>query len=462
MNLERKVTTRFSTVEFKYLYALLEPIIMLINFKFKNYRSFRDLTELSLVAERGGKRKNNLILYHGKYILPGVAIYGKNGGGKSNVIRAFWNAVQFILNAQRTQHEGALIPVTPFSFNDYSYNEPTEFSFEYISGNIKYWYGFSATKNKIFSEYLYDAPNGQKACVFKRDGQNFQFTRDKARRRLIAETVAENQLFFSVANTMNDHSCIRAMAWFRENVIFSRDYPDIPVQLLHYSDNPQMLQEISNYAKSADFGIYDMKYEFDRKPLEDTGNYSRELSENIKNALVAFIAALNNSSNEDGNRTKQLEMGRVTATALHQGINKDGNVTEYGLNLSDESDGTRRIMTLAPAIETSLKKGGVLLIDEIDKGLHPTLVEYIVSKFQSKKTNPNGAQVLFTTHDTELMNQQLLRDDQFYFADKSNADGASELYSIQELSGNSTNDVQRAYLLGKYGAVPNVDIEEIE
>ena len=216
---------------------------MLIEFRFKNYRSFRDEAVLSMEATGLSSFKNCLIpLSSTVKLLPAIAIYGKNGGGKSNVIRAFWLAVQFIRNAQRTQHERAVVPVNPFALNDYSKDEPTEFAFEYTSGGVKYWYGFAATREKIYSEYLYHAPKGQKALIFSRTEQHFSFTEEKAKRALIGEMVAENQLFFSVACTMNDAPCVAAMRWFREQIFFSRDYSDIPQQLIEYSEDKNMLK----------------------------------------------------------------------------------------------------------------------------------------------------------------------------------------------------------------------------
>lgn len=159
-------------------------------------------------------------------------------------------------NAQRTQHEKATIPVTPFALNDYSASEPTKFSFVYTLNGIKYWYSFSATKEKVYSESLHHAPKGQKALVFSRDGQAFSFTEAKARRKLISQIVAENQLFFSVACTMNDADCAKAMAWFREMIYFSKDYSDIPRQLLECPNDANMLRAISDYAKTADVGMY--------------------------------------------------------------------------------------------------------------------------------------------------------------------------------------------------------------
>ena len=433
---------------------------MLIEFRFKNYRSFRDEATLSMEATGLSSFKNCLIPLNSTVnLLPACAIYGKNGGGKSNVIRAFWLAVQFIRNAQRTQHESAVIPVNPFALNDYSKDEPTDFDFVYVSNGIKYWYGFSATKEKIHSEYLYHAPKGQKALIFSREAQKFSFTEEKTKRSMIGEMVADNQLFFSVACTMNDAPCISAMRWFRDQVYFSRDYSDIPKQLIEYSEDKNMLKAISDYAKAADLGIQDMQFEFDSKEIDEETSLPNNIPEGIKTALVQFMHALSESSN---NNEIRLKMGQVTAKANHQGENKDGAKSSYPLDLSDESDGTRKLMAIAPGIESALRSGGILLVDELERELHPKLVNFIVAKFQSKSSNPNGAQIVFTTHNTELMNLELLRKDQLYFVDKKDKDGTSELYSISEFSTRTTDNIRKGYLVGKYGATPDIEIEEVE
>ncbi len=432
---------------------------MLIEFRFKNYRSFRDNVVLSMEATGLSSFKNNLITYNSLKLLPGAAIYGKNGGGKSNVIRAFWLAVQFIKNAQRTQYENAVVPVVPFMLDDNSRYEPSEFEFVYTFGGIKYWYMFAATREKIAKEYLYHAPKGQKALVFSREGQKFSFTEDKAKRKLISETVAENQLFFSVACTMNDSACTNAMKWFREQLFFSRDYADIPKQLLDYSDDSNMLKAISEYAKSADFGIEDMQFEIDSKDIDGKLEFPKDIPEGIKASLTQFMHVLSETSN---NSETKLRLGQIKATSFHRGKSGDGSGRLFPLELSDESDGTRKLMSIAPAIESALNRGGVLLIDEIERELHPMIVDFIVAKFQSKVTNKKGAQIIFTTHNTELMNLEILRKDQFYFADKSREDGSSELYSISEFATKTTENIRKGYLLGKYGAIPDIEIEEVE
>lgn len=442
---------------------------MLIEFKVKNYRSFRDEAVLSMEATGIGTFKKSLIEYRssGKAsskptkLLPSVAIYGKNGGGKSNIIRAFWLAVQFIRNAQRTQHEKASIPVLPFMLDDISRTKPTVFEFIYVYDDIKYHYGFGATKEAITHEYLYHSPKGQKSLVFSRTGQEFEFreNNDKKKRQLISQAVAANQLFFAVACTMNEKACIDAMRWFRECVFFSRDYTDIPEQLLNYSEDANMLQAISNYAKMADVGIRDMHFEVKNTDLVDAKDFPDDLPDGIKAALTTFMKALSEAPNIS---ERKLKMGEVSATSFHQGIDRDGKTALYELELSDESDGTRKLMALAPAIERVLSCGGVLLVDELEKEMHPMLVEMIVSKFQSPSTNPNHAQLIFTTHNTELLSMELLRKDQLYFADKSRKDGNSSLYSISEFSTTTSENVRKSYLLGKYGATPDLVIEEVE
>lgn len=432
---------------------------MLIEFRFKNYRSFRDEAVLSMDAIGLSSFKNCLIEQNNMKLLPGAAIYGKNGGGKSNVIRAFWLAVQFIRNAQRMQHEKSTVPVVPFALNDYSAKEPTEFAFDYISDGVKYWYSFAATREKIVRESLYHAPKGQKAQVFVREAQTFTFTEDKAKRKLISETVAENQLFFSVACTMNDVVCVNAMRWFREDVFFSRDYTDIPRQLLEYYDDSNMLKAISDYAKTADFGIEEMQFEIENKEIGSDLDFPEDVPEGMKAALTSFIQILSETSNNSEGR---LKMSRVKAKAKHKGINANGEDELYNIELEDESDGTRKLMSIAPAIESVLTKGGVLLVDELERELHPMLVNFIVAKFQSKRSNPNGAQIIFTTHNTELMNLEFMRKDQIYFTDKRKSDGASELYSVTDFNTKTADNIRKGYLVGKYGATPNIEIEEVE
>ena len=430
---------------------------MLLYFKVKNYRSFKE--EAILDMEATGIKDNvaDLLSYGKKKYLPAVAIYGKNGGGKSNLIRAMWLAVQFICNAQVTQTEEAEVPVRPFSLNDYSENEPTEFEFCYIQNGIKYTYGFSATKKEIVTEYLKYSPNGREATIFKRHNGKFEFPKnnDYKYKVLISEAVAPNQLFFSISSTLNYKPCIEAMSWFRNKIIFSRDYTDINRSLINYGKDDNMLKSIVSMAKVADVGIQDMRFEFKNQEISMNIDDVPEQYKGMVKALKAFSEALNQNGNES---EFKLNTGELKSTTYHYGLNRKGEKYLYQLALSDESDGTRRLMALAPAIEKTLNEGGLLVVDELEKELHLLLIEYILYKYQSTENNLSNAQIIFTTHETNLLNQELLRRDQIYFVDKDNKTGESELYSLSDYNiRNDMVNIQKAYLLGKFGAVPSTD-----
>ena len=190
---------------------------MLLEFIFENYRSFRDESVLSMEAEGLSTHRNIILEENNKKLLPTIAIYGKNGGGKSNVIRAMWLSTQFIRNAQRTQGDKTPVPVDPFRLNDYSIQNPSKFEYTFLHEGVKYTYGFEATAAEITAEYLYHCPKNQTATVFKRTGQDFYFPKNSARSKkaAISELVAPNQLFLAIASAMNEPTCIAAMTWFR-------------------------------------------------------------------------------------------------------------------------------------------------------------------------------------------------------------------------------------------------------
>ena len=430
---------------------------MLLYFKTKNYRSMKNESVLDMEAAGIKDSAADLLPFGKSEYIPAAAIYGKNGGGKSNLIRAMWLAVQFICNAQKTQTEKAKVPVSPFKLDNYSVDEPTEFEFGYVHNGIKYIYGFSATQEEIKTEYLKAAPNGRESVIFSRENGTFKFPQNNERRKkeMISEAVAKNQLFFAVSCTMNYKPCIEAMGWFRDKIVFSRDYTDINQSLLDYSEDEAMLQAIVSAAKAADVGIQDMKFEIDNQEVDLTAGDIPEQFKGMYTALKMFSEALRQNGNEAEIR---LRTGELKSTAYHSGVNQDGQQALFELGLSDESDGTRRLMALAPAIEKTLKNGGVLIVDELERELHLLLMEYVINRYQRSATNPNQAQLIFTTHETTLLNQGTLRRDQIYFVDKDNTSGASELYALSDFNiRNDMMNIQKAYLLGRFGAVPSVE-----
>ena len=427
---------------------------MLLYFKVRNYRSIRDEAVLDMEAVSLKDSADILLPFGKNSYLPTVAVYGKNGGGKSNLIRAMWLAVQFICNAQKTQTERASVPVRPFALDDYSCNEPTSFEFCYVLDGIKYAYGFSATKERIVTEYLKTWPNKRESVIFERSMDEFSFPEngEKKRKKLIAEAVAKNQLFFAISCTMNYKPCIEAMRWFREKIVFSRDYTDINRNLLEFSEDEAMLQAIVSAAKTADLGIQDMRFEINNVELDiDNPSVPKQIQ-----GMLAALRGFNDALKQNGNEAEiRLQGGELKSTTYHSGTKQDGTQDIFELQLSDESDGTRRLMALAPAIESTIRNGGVLIVDEIERELHLVLIEYILNRYHHQ--NPQCAQMIFTTHETALLSRGTLRRDQIYFIDKDNDTGASNVYSLADFNVRNDMNIQKAYMLGKFGAVPRVE-----
>lgn len=146
------------------------------------------------------------------------------------------------------------------------------------------------------------------------------------------------------------------------------------------------------------------------------------------------------------------QSNELKAISLHKGLDPDGNAKNYPLGLNDESDGTIRLMARTTAMEAALCVGGVFIIDEIEDRMHHLLVEYIINKFQ--KHNTGEAQLVFTTHSTDIMNRDMLRRDQYYLVDKDSRSGDTSLYSVADFSVRNDEKIGKAYLLGKYGAIP--------
>ena len=198
-----------------------------------------------------------------------------------------------------------------------------------------------------------------------------------------------------------------------------------------------------------------MKFEIDNQEVDLNAGDIPEQFKGIYTALKMFGEALRQNGNEAEIR---LRTGELKSTAYHSGEKQDGEQALFELGLSDESDGTRRLMALAPAIEKILKNGGVLIVDELERELHLLLMEYVINRYQRSATNPNQAQLIFTTHETTLLNQGTLRRDQIYFVDKDKTSGASELYALSDFNiRNDMMNIQKAYLLGRFGAVPSVE-----
>ena len=401
---------------------------MLLQFSVENYRSFRTKAVLSLEASADKELANNVLEADKHRILKIAAVFGANAAGKSNIFKALTAAILMVRLSNNRQLGEPLSMAVPFAFDDESGKEPCSFEFVFIAAGRKYVYGFSATVEKIINEYLYVYNSSRATTIFERDGNEYRFTSSSVAKKLKPITAhnTENKLFLATATAWNYEGTRDALMWFMNGInTYSPDYQQMlnVTGPLFEQDKDDSLQTFTNNVlHEADINISDYQIE------------SRELPPLTPQPGVNVVGK------------------EYTITTSHR---VEGGKT-YSLNLRDESNGTINLFFFAPIIKKAFETGETLCIDEFDESLHPLLVQYLVGLFNNPEINRQNAQLIVSTHTSGLLNLKHLRRDQIYFVEKNNQTGCSTLYSLDEFSPRTREDIQRAYLLGRYGSIPNL------
>ncbi len=405
---------------------------MLIRFKVCNLKSFKEPTELSMKAEAIKEHPENTYERHmsGK-LLKSIAIFGANAAGKSNFIRAIAAALIIIRTSETRQINEPIPLIDQFAFCTNRKNE-TSFEFEFTQDEYKYIYGFSCTRNQITEEYL-TAYNSQRPTrIFTRSSDTYEFYNKESREQLLPLTKrnTSNKLFIATATVWNSELTKKPYLWLRNCIdVFDSDNPMLQSLELYEKDKSGKLRNFTNnLLKEADINIADFTVE----------------SKEIKNTPPLFIANLPSVQRE------------YKVMAMHTVKSSEDNDSQYYLPMQNESKGTRNLFFLSPWIEKALERGYVFCVDELDSSMHPALLLYIVNLFNSPKTNPHGAQLIMTTHTTDLLSTSIMRRDQLLFIEKDNNNGMSELYSLNDFSARTREDIRKAYIAGRFGAVPNI------
>lgn len=414
---------------------------MLIQFSVKNYKSFKDKAVLSLVPSKDTSHENNVsILNSAERVLNSVAIYGANAAGKTNLFKALTTAILMIRKSNQLQKNDRLDGIVPFLFDNAMGNKPTSFEFIFSASGVKYIYGFSATPIEIVSEYLYAYYTAKPSTIFERDGNEYKFPKDKRMLDQVAEKNTPNKLFLSTATTWNYNRTEPAYSWFEKNI---NTYPDYDIlHLIAYeqfekTDQTKIHSFVIELLKESDINIHD--YLIKSEPVTE------------QDLIKIFGPFLQNE-----NKSKMMDGKKQNVFMDHRVVNEDGTTSSFRLNLADESKGTENLFLLAPILMKALITGETVVIDEIERSLHPILVKHVVSYFNDPERNPNHAQLIFNTHSLELMSLDIFRRDQIYFVDKSVNTGASELYSLDDFSVRAEENIRRGYLLGRFGAIPSM------
>lgn len=412
---------------------------MLIEFRVKNFRSLRDEQVLSLVASRDKTLQGTNTLETGIKAAPALlrsaVIYGANASGKSNLIKSLQYMRGVVAESATVIQPGQTFSVQPFRLDAESARQPTQFEITFLLNGVRYQYGFAMTPQRIVSEHLlvYKAFKPQRWFERHFDGDTGKDTYDfgpglKGAKQVWEGATRPNALFLSMAVQLNSDQLRPVFDWFVNRLaIFNEVTPLAPqfsVQMLGQADKRR---EICDFLTAADISIADIEV----------------VTRQVPGQAVHFDLA----SGKTEVRIEQVEENQL----------RFKHVTEHGeavFDLADESNGTRNLLFLTGPVLDILKKGLTLVIDELDTSLHTLLVRRLVQLFHSPEINTGGAQLIFTTHDTSLLDApDLFRRDQIWFVEK-NGNQASSLVSLSEFSPRKKEALERGYLVGRYGGVP--------
>ncbi len=422
---------------------------MLLQFSIKNFRTFKEKASLILVASNYDKetREFDNINQDAKFnlrILKSAVVYGANASGKSKLFEALGFMKHFVITSSKESQKGDKINIEPFRLNSDSEELPTEFEVVFIHQNVLYRYGFETDKEKIVSEWLYYKPKTKEIELFYRDGNKYEthernFSKGKA---VIKEgLVRDNALLVSVSAQFNESTSIAVIDWFK-NLKYISGLNESGYQgfTMSRTEDPIHKASILDLLKAADLGIQDIKLqklEIDKLPKE----MPKELRDKIIKEVIEDKAEF---------------ISDVLTTHKKYDSNKQV-IDNVNFSLDDdESSGTAKFFALTGPILDVIENGYTLVVDELDSKLHPNLVCKIVSLFNSKKLNKKNAQLIFNTHDTNLLSSGLFRRDQIWFAEK-NKFGEAKLYSLADFKSDEvrkTESFEDNYVKGKYGAVP--------
>ncbi len=417
---------------------------MLIEFTVKNYRSIKDEQLLSMVKDKGDELEDtNSFSPNVPSVAPllhSAVVYGANAAGKSNLIKALVDMEVIVRNSASKIQEGDNLPIDPFLFDDESAKAPSEFEAVFVTEGIKYQYGFTATKHKIFEEWLIAYPKGRPQRWFSRvfdeesGTYDYKFSDNLLGPKSVWQNATRaNALFLSTAVQLNSDQLKPAFNWFKEKLRPTNVSGWGPTFTASQCEDESSKAQILDFLQAADFNIHDINIEkekFDPNSLPDA------FPDELKETLVREM------------KDKEI----IEIKTIHK--TKAGKLVQ--LDFTDESDGTQKFFSFVGPWLDILKNGYILVVDELHDSLHPKMVKHLVSLFHNKETNPKNAQLIFTTHETSILNQDVFRRDQIWFCEK-NDNQETTLYPLTDFSPRKEKEnLELGYLSGRYGALPFV------
>lgn len=427
---------------------------MFIEFSVTNFRSIQERQTLSLAASPDSKHLRQNVISgadENMRLLRSAVIYGPNAAGKSNLLRALETLRVLVQSSATGIQEGQRLPVTPFLFSKVSAEQPSEFEIIFIADDgIRYHYCCAVSTERVHKEWLVAYPRGRSQRWFEREyvseSNTYEwwfgpyFKAERAQRNVWQGSTRANALFLSTAIQLNNEQLRPIFTWLTQKLIVlipgsGVDFnPFLSLNLLREESGKE---KIMQYMRAADVGI-------DRLELLEEDLPATTPTAALLPGGVQVRLEIANPPGGTPSSPKQLRV-----RAWHKRADSG---EEVPLDIGDESDGTRKLFEFAGGWLRALEWGATLFVDELDRSLHPHMTRFLVGLFHSR-ANDKNSQLVFTTHDTTLLDTDLLRRDQIWFVEK-DKQRSSHFYSLLDYSPRKDEALERGYLKGRYGAIP--------
>ena len=427
---------------------------MLVEFSVENYRSFKEKVTFSMLAsdDTSHEDANVITLPDGKRLLKSAAIYGANASGKSNLIKAMDFMSSFVYTSHQKRPDDR-IQVEPFKLDATCLDKPSKFDIIFYCNNVKYAYGFSATTRDVIEEYLYSFQDGNddEQIIFSRNSAidpEYEFAQgeDTVLLKHLCQFNGNNKLYLSTAFIFNYPKVVDAYKWICD--LNSYNF-NSPYNILH----------TGYFDKDAD----EEKLQGARVHVNKAIQWVKEIDVAISDVQINENPDLFKDdftfNNDNWERYLKIQNNIETTHEVH---NPDGTRTQFVLNFyNNESAGTKWFFSIALYFAERMSRAGIFIADELNISLHTLLAKHIVSLFHSTISNPLCSQLIFTTHDTNLLDLDLLRRDQIWFLEKNPDVGGTSMFSLCEFDVDENSEkafanIEKGYLLGIYGAIPFV------
>ena len=413
---------------------------MLVQFTVENYRSIKDAVTFSMLADK--KDTKNLFTQRNYNLLTSSIFYGANAIGKSNMLSAFSFMKNIVLNTTKVMQSIDTLPYEPFRLSTETEHAPSSFEMVFFINTIKYRYGFESDSTTVYAEWLFADEKGKEAKLFYRDIQENEFSvngeKFKEGKNL---KVLENSLFLWKCDQDGGQISKSIMQWFSNlNFIDGTNDSGYVNFALNKMNEEKFKSTIVKLVSTVDLGINDIKIKKEDLVIENTEKenlplYVKNLLPEGKGTLIATTVTTQHKKYDESN------------TAI--------GIENFNLIL-EESQGTRKYFSISAPILDTLLNGKILVIDEFDASFHPYLTKSLIALFNNPEINVNNAQLIFATHDLNLLDQNIFHKSQIWFTEK-DMFGATETSSLLAFKNVRTRDnIERDYLKGKYGAVPNI------